>query len=229
MTDHPVDSLSAFLDDELDVTARAAVAAHLADCAACRAVLDDVTRVRDEARAWRDQLATPSAAMWATIATRLETPAPRGATVLPWYRRRFTVGIVELAAAASVVVALGGALLVTTVRRAPVAEGPAPIVAQMEPTDAPDTEVAAVSFADAQFDAAVTDLERVLREQRDRLNPRTVLVLERNLATIDDAIREARQALASDPANALLNAHLAEARRRKLTLLRRAAQITEGD
>jgi hypothetical protein len=86
-----------------------------------------------------------------------------------------------------------------------------------------------VGFSDAQFNAAVNDLERVLREQRDQLNPRTVLVLERNLRVIDDAIVEARQALAADPANTLLNAHLADARRRKLDLLRRAALITEGD
>jgi hypothetical protein len=92
----------------------------------------------------------------------------------------------------------------------------------------PDGAVTTVSFADAQFDAAVADLERVLREQRDQLNPRTVLVLERNLQVIDDAIREARAALDTDPANALLNAHLASARQRKLNLLRRAALISEG-
>ena len=68
----------------------------------------------------------------------------------------------------------------------------------------------------------------MLRESRDSLNPRTVLILERNLQVIDDAIREARTALAADPANALLNAHLAGARQRKLDLLRRAALITEG-
>ena len=50
-----------------------------------------------------------------------------------------------------------------------------------------------------------------------------MLVLERNLRIIDEAIREARTALDADPANALLNAHLASARQRKLNLLRRAA------
>ena len=86
-----------------------------------------------------------------------------------------------------------------------------------------------VDFADQQYEAAVTDLERMLREHRERLDPRTVVVLERNLRVIDDAIAEAREALAADPANALLNAHLAGARQRKLDLLRRAALITEGD
>jgi hypothetical protein len=104
------------------------------------------------------------------------------------------------------------------------------VLAQVEPLDSPDRGVVqAAGFADAQYDAAVTDLERVLQDQRQHLNPRTVLVLERNLRIIDDALREARSALESDPANPLLNAHLADARRRKLELLRRAALITEGD
>ena len=53
-------------------------------------------------------------------------------------------------------------------------------------------------------------------------------MLERNLQIIDEAIREARAALDNDPANALLNAHLAGARQRKLNLLRQAALISEG-
>ena len=111
----------------------------------------------------------------------------------------------------------------------PVATGPAPVVAEADEFDIGAAQVTPVNFADAQYDAAVVDLERVLLEQRDRLDPRTVIVLERNLRIIDDAIGEARQALATDPANALLNAHLAGARQRKLDLLRRAALITEGD
>ncbi len=111
----------------------------------------------------------------------------------------------------------------------PAVAAPAPIIAEADAFDSGEAQVTPINFADAQYDAAVVDLERVLREQRDGLDPRTVVVLERNLRIIDDAIREAREALATDPANALLNAHLAGARQRKLDLLRRAALITEGD
>ena len=78
------------------------------------------------------------------------------------------------------------------------------------------------NFADAQFDKAVADLEQILVDQRETLDPRTVVVIERNLAVIDEAIRQARAALDADPANTYLNSHLADARRRKLDLLRRA-------
>jgi hypothetical protein len=56
-----------------------------------------------------------------------------------------------------------------------------------------------------------------------------VLILERNLKAIDAAINEARMALEQDPANPFLNSHLADARRRKLDLLRHATEIAGGD
>jgi anti-sigma factor RsiW len=233
MTEHPSDALSAYLDGDLDPAARQAVEAHLTVCAECRAVVADLDGLQRVARAWGDETARPAADLWPGIAARLDE---RGtglgpARVLPWYRRRWSVGVAELAVAATLVAAVTAGVMW---RRAPLAEPPVPVaaepvLAQVEPIGAPAEGVTAVSFADAQFDAAVADLERVLRDQRDSLNPRTVLILERNLQIIDDAIREARTALAADPANALLNAHLASARQRKLNLLRRAALITEGD
>ena len=48
-----------------------------------------------------------------------------------------------------------------------------------------------------------------------------------NLAIIDRAIAEARSALGADPSNGYLSGHLMETRRRKLDLLRRAAELTE--
>ncbi len=89
-------------------------------------------------------------------------------------------------------------------------------------------QIVPANFADAQFNAAVTDLEQILRDERDRLDPRTVLVIERNLKAIDDAIQEARMALNNDPANPYLNSHLADARRRKLDLLRHATTLASA-
>lgn len=232
MTDHPVDALSAYIDDELDGAERAGVAAHLAACASCTAIAEQLTALRDRAAALATVEDVPSPALWTGIAARLEPrldAVQATAAVVPWYRRRFSIGVPELALAATLFAGISAALLWRQAPAQAPAVGPAPVVAEAEPTESPRDMVSMASFADAQFDAAVQDLERVLREQRDRLNPRTVMVLERNLGVIDQAITEAREALAADPANALLNAHLAEARRRKLDLLRRAAEITGGD
>jgi tetratricopeptide (TPR) repeat protein len=110
----------------------------------------------------------------------------------------------------------------------PASTASAAIEAEVEPTATPDV-VRPVNFADPQYDAAVSDLERALDERRNDLNPRTVEILERNLKLIDAAIAQARQALEQDPGNAYLNRHLVESRRRKLELLRRAASINEAD
>jgi hypothetical protein len=83
-----------------------------------------------------------------------------------------------------------------------------------------------VSYADAQYDAAVSDLEKALKNGRSHLDPTTIAIVEHNLQIIDQAIEQARQALESDPANSYLSGHLVEARRRKLDLLRRAAALT---
>lgn len=242
MSTHPLDLVSDYLDDGLDTAARAAVDAHLAECEHCRAVLTDLTALRGAATAWRDAEVTPPADLWPGIAARLSGPreiappvaplaaTPASAPRTAWYQRRWSVGLPELALAATLLAALGGTLLWPRVTpSAPAADVMAPIIAEADAFDSGAAQVTPVNFADAQYDAAVVDLERVLREQRDRLDPRTVVVLERNLRVIDEAIREAREALATDPANALLNAHLAGARQRKLDLLRRAALITEGD
>lgn len=82
-----------------------------------------------------------------------------------------------------------------------------------------------VAYEDPAYDAAVADLQSVLDQGRDRLDPTTVRVLEESLSTIDAAIEDARRALAADPANERLNTYLAGTRQRKLELLREASGI----
>ena len=96
-----------------------------------------------------------------------------------------------------------------------------PISAQV--ADGPAISLA--NFADPHYDEAIADLERTLEAGRTNLDPETVRVVEENLAAIDRAIDQCRRALATDPANVYLNTHLADARQRKLTLLRRATVL----
>jgi hypothetical protein len=87
--------------------------------------------------------------------------------------------------------------------------------------------LATITFDDTEYDAAVTDLERTLEQGRGRLDPTTVKVVEENLTIIDQAVDEARRALAEDPANGYLSGYLLDTRRRKLDLLRQATALTE--
>jgi hypothetical protein len=102
-------------------------------------------------------------------------------------------------------------------------------VARTQPETAPPEGLARLASrrdeVDDVYDRAVADLERVLAENRSRLDTATVRVLEESVRTIDRALARARTALAQDPSNSYLNAHLAETMRRKLDLLRRAAAL----
>ncbi len=88
-----------------------------------------------------------------------------------------------------------------------------------------ESAVVFASFHEPGYDAAVAELERLLEAGRDRLDPTTVTVLERSLATIDQAISEARAALETDPTNDYLSEHLSETMNQKVRLLRQAARL----
>ena len=139
----------------------------------------------------------------------------------------FTLPQLALAATLLIAVASGLTWMIAHPPAAPNSNGP---VVQAYGVSEEETQgkIVQANFADAQFNAAVTDLETILREERGRLDPRTVLIIERNLKAIDAAINEARMALDNDPANPYLNSHLADARRRKLDLLRTATTLASA-
>ncbi|HZR26140.1 MAG TPA: zf-HC2 domain-containing protein [Vicinamibacterales bacterium] len=219
------DKLSDYLDDELSPEERYAVESHLLGCAACTEVLNDLKRV--VARAQSLDVRPPQADLWAGIRRRTEAiRQPRRVTVTVWQ-----------AIAASVMIALlSGAVVWQALGRptglryngpapADVAQGSSPASDRAERKDV----VVPVSYADAQYDAAVADLQKTLNDNRKRLDKTTVAIVEHNLQLIDQAIEQARQALEADPANDYLSSHLVEARRRKLDLLRRATELAEAN
>jgi hypothetical protein len=71
----------------------------------------------------------------------------------------------------------------------------------------------------------IARLRRIIDERRAMLDTATVGVIERNLAIIDQAIRESRAAVARDPASALLNEQLNNALEQKVELLRAAVLL----
>jgi hypothetical protein len=168
---------------------------------------------------WREEL--PARDLWSGISTRI-TAQPAVTA------RRIAFTLPQLALAATLLIAAASGLTwIVAHPQTPVSNEPV-IQAYGVPDDQTGGQIVQANFADAQFNAAVTDLEQILREERDRLDPRTVLVIERNLKAIDDAIQEARTALDNDPANPYLNSHLADARRRKLDLLRHATTLASA-
>ena len=233
MNAHVTDHLSEYLDDELAASDRAAIDAHLHVCDACAEELDALRRIVAHAATVAEHDAPPARELWSGIHARIEGRVTRMVDSAPTrvaVPRRVSFSIAQLAAAAVLLIAVSatGAWILRGRAPAPLSPAAAVIQAEVEPTAA-SADARLVNFADAQYDAAVSDLELALQERRNDLNPRTVEILERNLTLIDAAIAQARQALEEDPGNMYLNRHLVESRRRKLDLLRRATAITEGD
>jgi negative regulator of sigma E activity len=252
MHDEWTEKLSDYLDGELSAAEHEAVASHLHRCAECARVFEDLRRV--VARAASIQPRPPAIDLWAGIADRIERPAGAGGvTPFPAESRRrreltswrISLSLPQLAAAAVLVMAVSSGIVWSIARstttkgqdqssRASVpargGTGSADLQAGPGRPDGEargdDVQPANISFADQQYDAAVADLEKALTHGRGRLDASTIAIVEHNLQIIDQAIGQARQALAADPANSYLSSHLVEARRRKLDLLRRAAALT---
>ena len=167
----------------------------------------------------------PTRELWSEIAARIAPDGRPGVRVSPFRRAitsRLSFTLPQLAAAGIALMVLSGGLVWMARSGDPRADFE-PINAQSRPMT---PTIAPVNFADPHYDEAVADLERTLEEGRTKLDPETVRVLEENLGSIDRAIDQCRRALATDPANVYLNTHLADARQRKLALLRRATMLT---
>jgi tetratricopeptide (TPR) repeat protein len=215
MTDQWNDRLSEYIDDELSPDERAQIDAHLASCRECADTLADLRDVVSRAGALPAR--PPSADLWPGIEPRLA----RVGAVVPFQARvgrrvSFTMPQLIAAGLALMVMSGGGVWVLQHGGRA--TDMP-PVAATADPSLMP------ASLADPRYDEAIADLEQALAAGRSELDPGTVRIIEANLATIDKAIEQSRQALAADPANVYLNNHLADTRQRKLALLRRATAL----
>jgi anti-sigma factor RsiW len=219
-----IDQLSDYLDGELEPAAHDAVETHLASCADCTKVLNELRSVVNAAQSLPAR--EPSANLWEGISAGItRTPAQRIAIIS---RRRFSFTVSQLAAAAVLLIAVSGWI---ALRVLPAGNELAD--SRIETTDdaydrLPVSDLAAARFDDPGYDAAVADLKATLEESRAALDPATVQVVEDDLLIIDQALDEARRALARDPANDYLTEHLVETKRRKLDLLRYAAVLSAG-
>ena len=173
---------------------------------------------------WRDEM--PARDLWSGIQSKI-TAQPRVEPIRQTGGITFTLPQLAMAASLLIAVASGATWFIA---HPAVVEPKEPVIQAYGVTAEDDNggQIIKANFADAQYNAAVSDLEKVLRDERDRLDPRTVLIIERNLKAIDDAINEARTALDNDPANPYLNSHLADARQRKLELLRHATSLASA-
>jgi hypothetical protein len=228
---HETERLSEYLDGGLSADERAEVARHLAACAECAGLLDELRAVAANAAALPE--VPPARDLWPGIQARLaprrgrESVAPRraGAKGTPvtrlWSRRRLTVTVPQLLAAGLAVGMLSAGSVWALLDR-PAGAGP---LAGPTPTEPTGTVPAPSDAVLAAYQPGMAQLEAEYERRRSELDPETIRVVERSLAIIDTAIREASEALAADPSSGFLNGRLADAVRMRMTLLRQASSI----
>lgn len=239
--------LGDLVEGTLDAEARRTVDVHLADCAACRTLAADLDRIREEA-ARLPKVVLPDT-LWAKVRSRLEaetaaatltatpgTPPTSPATIPPaaafshWLRSLLAtparaavfsaaaVVLVALAVAAILYRPAGPALSDTTASRAATATQPAGTdnASQQDLVQSVEMEL---QLAEQHYENAIAGLERIAKEGEGVLDPQIAAVLQRNLGVIDQAIRESREALRSQPTSQLAQESLFEAFRRKVAML----------
>ncbi len=230
-----VDTLGDYLDGTLAADARQRLERHLAGCERCRGTADDLARIRATARALPDR--TPPDRVWARIegdlAREAQAPArprrgwPLRASRPGWFSRPFVPA--SLAAAAVLLLAVGIGYF--TLDRGGQAPGRAPAagvstVATGRETPAPATNDELVrsvqeelTLAESHYDKAIAGLEQITKAGQGSLDPQVLATLQKNMALIDQAITDSRQALRSQPTSQLAQESLFEAFRRKVALL----------
>ena len=189
--------LNEYVDGTLAAEARALVEAHLAGCAGCRAAVVEL-RALVAGAADLPKRIEPARDLWTGIAARVGKREVRNGK--RWWRT-------ALAAAATLVIGFAVYRLLP------------PFAAHYRPVGEGWLAV------EAQYEQASDELTRALATERDRLAPATVALLQRNLAVIDAALRESRDALARDPENVELRGLVASAAREKVELLRWATRV----
>lgn len=215
------DRLSEYVDGTLSPAERGECEAHLSECAECSGLVSDLRAVAG--RATRLAASAPATDLWPGIAARIgksdvvDLRRARRPRLQPW-----------MAAAAVAVFLAGGALVVGIQQWTTPESTPAPVAATQPAPAGELTVLPAMARAEETYSRAESDLRAILDEGRDRLDPKTVAVLERNLALIDSAIAETETALRDDPASAYLNSYLARTMQRKLALLRQAASLVQA-
>ena len=185
--------------------------AHLAACPACRALLADLEEVHRVAATIPDL--TPRPDVWAGIAKRLE--AEQVSRPKPFW----TGARVALAMAATLVAAVASSVWLLR-PPAPAAPARAATTAVIQPKQDLVQDVDEhLRIADDHYVQAIAGLEQVVKSGEGSLDPVVAATLQKNLGVIDQAIRESREAIKSQPNSQLVQTSLFEALRQKVALL----------
>jgi hypothetical protein len=204
--------LDDLLDGSLREPERREVEAHVKACEHCRAALADLTAIRDAAVSL-GRLDPPSG-VWERVRDSIRSQSGETGSREP-SRVSEDAGLLSVsprqwALAATLLIALGGLVLVYTLG----------LVPDRAPSEgSPEWVSAELQLAEDHYRNAIRGLETIVEEGEGSLDPEIAAVLRQNLTVIEDAIVESRAAALAEPANQAAGESLLAALRQKVSLL----------
>jgi len=218
--------LDDYVTAELTEDARGPVADHIAACAICAAEAENLKGILARAADLPKAIDPPPGA-WANIRAAIErdkqaVAADHGATGRDRWRPYALAAAIVLAA----VLSSGGTALYLNSRNTEANSSRS--ATNNDSGGATPATLVAFTIEENTYLRNVAVLQDLLDRQESLLAPETVAQLKASLRTIDEAILEARNALARDPANKMLIEMLSGTYRQKIDLMRRTAEMTRG-
>jgi hypothetical protein len=231
--------LSRFIDEDLDSERTAVVSDHLAVCAECTLMRDDLTLILAECRIDPIGEAVPPnpAALWRRINNLIESELPKEIPVQPepkgWFGGRFSltqaaIGVVGVALLSSLLTIVGVRSYFST-------PGDDLPTASNEPPSIFTRAMRKVGFAETpqqarerRFkaqEAAIEYWNKRAQARRATWDARMTAAFDRNLGEIDQAVNEYTLILQNDPDDKLSEEMLDSALTEKMNLLRQFSEL----
>ena len=216
--------LDDYVTGELTEDARGPVADHIRSCEICSGEVESLKGILAQA-ADLPRSIDPPAYAWLNIRSAIERDQEAlsthpGMSESFWRRPYVLAAAVVLAA----VLSSGGTALYLNSRSTDSSRA----TASNTGNGANPATFVAFTIEENNYLRNVAVLQDLLDQQEALLAPETVAQLKASLRTIDEAILEARSALARDPANKMLIEMLSGTYRQKMDLMRRTAEMTRG-
>jgi anti-sigma-K factor RskA len=219
--------LDDYVTGDLSEEARPPVEEHVAACAMCSADVESLRQILARAAALPKAIDPPADA-WSNIRSAIardESATRAGGSIS---RSRVWQRPYVLAAATILVAVLSSAGTVLYMNAQRSGQPSLAAARSNSSADATPATLAAFTIEENNYLRTASMLQDLLDQQEAALAPETVAQLRASLRTIDEAILEARSALARDPANKLLVEMLTSSYKQKVDLLRRTTEMTRG-
>jgi len=228
--------LSAFIDGDLDDGLLVAVTEHLAVCAECTVLRDDLAEILMHCRG--GDVAPPNSdALWRRINNLIEAEMPAEADAPPeklsWLERGWNLTFSQAGAAVAGVALISSLLTIVAIRSyfAPPAD---PLTADERPSMI-ERVLSRVGLAESpeqrrerrnrEQQAAIDYWNQRVQARRAMWDERIRLAFDRNLSEIDKAVSEYTMILEKDPEDKLSEEMLDSALTEKMNLLRQFSEL----